>query len=59
MKEFEEVRVRTEVKRSLLLVILEVKVSSFGGEEQRDGGTALLVRVAGHQSLSGAGGGDR
>ena len=42
-EDLEKVRVRTEVQGSLVLVVMNIEVSSVGGEENGDGGTALFL----------------
>ena len=50
-EQLEEVRVGTQVQWRLVLVVLYLEVCTVGGQEDGNGGTALLVRVARYQSL--------
>ena len=42
-EDLEKVRVRTEVQGSLVFVVMNIEVSSVGGEEDGDRGTALFL----------------
>ena len=42
-EDLEKVRVRTEVQGSLVFVVMNIEVSSVGGEEDGNRGTALFL----------------
>ena len=60
----EEIWIRAEVQRSLVLLVFDINTGTIGDEEDGNGGTALLLCTAGHDGLRegmerGEGGGRR